>query len=196
MSSNIEVKKKCSWCGNVFIARHRCSNLAYKARKRKEKVKTFKQEYANKDAQQVEEVKHLEYLTPSEVAKLLGIDRVTVYRYMWSGALAGAQFKGKTLIRRKDIEKLFDEQKPYQKRLRKDPAPTAEFYTNDELREKFGVSLSWIFKVVKNANIPKVMRRGKTLWSKKHFDAVFPVSSPTKASPSGTRRRRCERSSA
>lgn len=123
MSSNIEIKKKCSWCGNAFIARkttteyccHRCSNLAYKAKKRKEKVKAFEQEYFHKEAQQAE-VAHLEYLTPSEVAKLLGIDRVTVYRYMWSGTLPGVQFKGKTLIRRKDIDKLFDEPKPYQKR--------------------------------------------------------------------------------
>lgn len=180
MSSNIEIKKKCSWCGNEFIARkttteycsHRCSNLAYKAKKRKEKIKTVEQECSHKETQQAEVV-HLEYLTPSKVAKLLGIDRVTVYRYMWSNTLTGVQFKGKTLIRRKDIEKLFDEPKPYQKRLRKEPAQITEFYTNDELREKFGVSLSWIFKVGKNENIPKVMRRGKTLWSKKHFDAVF-----------------------
>ena len=185
MSSNIEIKKKCIWCGNEFIARkttteycsHRCSNLAYKAKKRKEKVKVFEQEYFHKEAQQAE-VAHLEYLTPSEVAKLLGIDRVTVYRYMWSGTLPGVQFKGKTLIRRKDIDKLFDEPKPYQKRQGKEPAPITEFYTNDELREKFGVSLSWIFKVGKNENIPKVMRRGKTLWSKRHFDAVFARQQP------------------
>ncbi len=180
MSSNIEIKKKCIWCGNEFIARkitteycsHRCSNLAYKAKKRQEKVKAFEQEYFNKDAPQAE-VEHLEYLTPSKVAKLLGINRVTVYRYMWSGVLTGVQFKGKTLIRRKDINKLFDEPKPYQKRRRKEPAPITEFYTNDELREKFGVSLSWIFKVCKEENVPKIMRRGKTLWSKKHFDAII-----------------------
>ena len=44
---------------------------------------------------------------------------------------------------------------------------------NDELREKFDVSLSWIFKVGKEENVPKIMRRGKTLWSKKHFDAIL-----------------------
>jgi len=185
MSSNIEIKKKCIWCGNEFIARkttteycsHRCSNLAYKAKKRQEKVKAFEQEYFYKDAPQAE-VERLEFLTPSAVAKLLGIDRVTVYRYMWSGALTGVQFKGKTLIRRKDIDKLFDAPKPYQKRLRKEPTPITEFYTNDELREKFGVSLSWIFKVGKTENIPKVMRRGKTLWSKRHFDALFARQQP------------------
>lgn len=46
MSSNIEIKKKCRWCGVEFIARkttteycsHRCSGLAYKERKRQAKL--------------------------------------------------------------------------------------------------------------------------------------------------------------
>ncbi len=180
MSSNIEIRKKCSWCGNEFTARkttteycsHRCANLAYKTKKRKEKVKTFEQEYAHKNAPQAE-VKDLEFLIPTEVAKLLGICRASVYNNLNAGAITATQFKGKTLIQRKDIDKLFDEPKPYQKRQRKEPTPITEFYSNDELREKFGVSLSWIFKVGKEENVPKIMRRGKTLCSKKHFDAII-----------------------
>ncbi len=180
MSSNIEIKKKCGWCGKSFTAHktttkfcsHRCANLAYKAKKRNDKVKTFEDEYSHALLKQ-ENAERVEFLTPTKAAKLLGICRASVYNYLKTGAITAVQFKGKTLIRRKDIDKLFDEPKPYQKRLRKEPAPITEFYTNDELREKFGVSLSWIFKVGKNENIPKVMRRGKTLWSKKHFDAVF-----------------------
>lgn len=185
MSSNIEIKKRCSWCGNVFIVHkttteyccHRCSNLAYKAKKRKEKVKAFEQEYIHALPPKAD-VERVEFLTPTKAAKLLGICRASVYNYLKAGAITAVQFKGKTLIRRKDIDKLFDEPKPYQKRLRKEPAPITEFYTNNELREKFGVSLSWIFKVGKNENIPKVMRRGKTLWSKRHFDAVFARQQP------------------
>lgn len=185
MSSNIEIKKKCSWCGNEFIARkttteycsHRCSNLAYKAKKRKEKVKAFEQEYIHTLPPKAD-VERVEFLTPTKAAKLLGICRASVYNYLKAGAITAVQFKGKTLIRRKGIDKLFDAPKPYQKRLRKEPAPITEFYTNDELREKFGVSLSWIFKIGKNENIPKVKRRGKTLWSKRNFDAVFARQQP------------------
>ena len=177
---NIEIRKECSWCGKEFIARkftteycsHRCANLAYKAKKRKEKVKTFEQEYSHKNSPQAE-VEHLEFLTPTETAKLLGICRASVYNYLNAGALTATQFKGKTLIRHKDIDKLFYAPKPYQKRPKKTAPPITEFYTNDELREKFDVSLSWIFKVGKEENIPKIMRRGKTLWSKKHFDAIL-----------------------
>ena len=40
MSSNIEIQKKCKWCGQIFIARktstnycsHKCNNAAYKER--------------------------------------------------------------------------------------------------------------------------------------------------------------------
>ena len=69
MSSNIEIRKEYSWCGKEFIARkftteycsHRCANLAYKAKKRKEKVKIFEQEYSHKNSPQ-EEVENLEFL--------------------------------------------------------------------------------------------------------------------------------------
>lgn len=120
MSSNIEVKKRCSWCGKEFIARkttteycsHRCSNLAYKARKRNEKVKTFEKEYAYTLPTQMD-AECVEFLTPTKAAKLLGICRASVYNYLKAGDITAVQFKGKTLIRRKDIDKLFDEPKPF-----------------------------------------------------------------------------------
>lgn len=48
-----------------------------------------------------------------------------------------------------------------------------EFYTTKEIIEKFGVSNSWVFAQAKRNNISKVYHRGKTLWSKEHFDRVF-----------------------
>ncbi len=46
MASNIEIQKKCEWCGTIFTAHkittaycsHRCANLAYKDRVRKERI--------------------------------------------------------------------------------------------------------------------------------------------------------------
>ena len=54
MSSNLKITKTCEWCGKEFIARttstsycsHRCSNLAYKERKRQKKLQDFHEEYA------------------------------------------------------------------------------------------------------------------------------------------------------
>lgn len=42
--------------------------------------------------------------------------------------------------------------------------------------EKFGISNSWLFKVAKENNFPKITQRGKTLWSKPHIDRFFAKS--------------------
>lgn len=116
MSSNIEIKKKCEWCGNDFIARkttttycsHRCGNLAYKDRVRKERIITYQKELSIKErTEPLKDLEQREYFTPVEVATLLGISRATIYRYLADGTINAVQFKGKTLVRRKDIDILF-----------------------------------------------------------------------------------------
>ena len=114
MSSNIEIKKKCKWCGQIFIARktttnycsHRCNNAAYKERIRQERIATYQKEFSIKTEKPSIEDK--EFYTPPEAAKLLRISRASIYRYMADNIIKVVQFKGKTLVRRKDIELLFE----------------------------------------------------------------------------------------
>ena len=48
MASNIDIQKKCEWCGVIFTAHktstaycsHRCANLAYKERVRKKRLQS------------------------------------------------------------------------------------------------------------------------------------------------------------
>ena len=42
--------------------------------------------------------------------------------------------------------------------------------------EEFGISNSWLFKAAKENNFPKLIQRGKTLWSKPHIDRFFAKS--------------------
>lgn len=185
MSSNIEIKKKCDWCGNEFIARktttaycsHRCANLAYKDRVRKQRVEKLQIEFNNKQPKNSSLNK--EFLTPTEVSKLLGIGRTSIYRYIRSKQIKAVRFNGKTLIRRIDIEQMFDyleaqttESKP------KEKSPITEFYTTAEIKYKYNVNESWIFVLAKKNNIPKTFNRGKTYWSKKHIDNYFAKKAP------------------
>jgi len=77
-----------------------------------------------------------------------------------------------TLIRRADIERIF-ESHVYTKKVKPERKPITEFYTTTEIKEKFGVSESWVFKIGKEKNIPKILHHGKTYWSKQHVEKHF-----------------------
>lgn len=119
-----------------------------------------------------------DFFTPSEAAKYIGISRATFYRYLETNLIKSVQLKRKTIIRKRDIEALFDNASPYKKHLPRAKQSITDFYTTAEVKEKYGVKDSWIFKVAKENNIPKTFSRGKTYWSKKHIDAYFAKKAP------------------
>ena len=94
MASNIDIQKKCEWCGKLFIAHktttrccsHRCANLAYKERTRQKRVSEF-QTMVN---QQIEKEDWIDkdFFTPSEAAKYIGISRATKH---WNYAANGTK---------------------------------------------------------------------------------------------------------
>lgn len=179
MSSTIEFEKICEHCGASFIARKsstrycskRCAEHAYKQRKREEHVASTQK--AINDSSSMIESPQRDYLSPTECANLLGLCRRTVYYYLSNNIIPCFQFKGRTRIRRADIETLFDNATDYVKREEKESEPITEFYTTKEVLEKFSIGNSWLYKMAAKHNIPKTVSRGKTLWSKKHIDRIF-----------------------
>ena len=179
MSSNIRIEKTCEWCGSKFIAQttvtrfcsKRCAEHSYKARLRNEKV----QRAQSVEPKSLTEVKEKDYLTVAETATLLGMTRQGVYKLIHRGELTASKLSSRlTLIKRTSIEQMLDKT-PYVKREsteKKDKAIT-EFYTRAEIREKFGVKDSWIYKVVSENNVPKTILRGKAYFSKAHIDRLF-----------------------
>ena len=182
MASNIDIQKKCEWCGVIFTAHktstaycsHRCANLAYKERVRKKRV----QEFQLKFDEEAKPHSQKEFLTPTEVSSFLGVGRTSIYRYIRNGKIKALRFDGKTLIRRSDIDKMFDYITACENNKLINETATTEIYTTAEIKEKYGVKDSWIFKVAKENNIPKTFSRGKTYWSKKHIDAYFAKKAP------------------
>lgn len=184
MSSKIDIQKRCKWCDALFVAHkttteycsHRCANLAYKDRNRKQRMASFNQDMG-------EDIKtsrklNKEYLTPSEVSKLLGIGRTSIYRYIKSGKIKVIRFERKTLICRADIENMTEYIVLEEKKMPQEKQPITDFYTTAEIKEKYGVKESWIFHMAKEHNIPRTFCRGKTYWSKKHMDAYFAKKAP------------------
>ena len=171
MSSKIDIQKRCKWCNAVFTAHkttteycsHRCANLAYKDRVRKQRIESLQHELGKS----IKTPPNLnkEYLTPSEVAELLNIGRTSIYRYIRNGTIKVIRFERKTLVRRADIENMTDYLSPEnEKTPTKEKSPITDFYTTAEVKEKY--------------NIPRTFNRGKTYWSKKHIDAYFAKKAP------------------
>ena len=119
-----------------------------------------------------------DFFTPSEAAKYIGISRATFYRYLETNLIKSVQLKRKTIIRKKDIEALFDNAYPYKKHLPRNKQSITDFYTIAEIKEKFGVKESWIYEIAKEHNIPRTFNRGRTNWSKKHIDSYFANKAP------------------
>ena len=188
-TSNIRIKKVCEWCKKEFYSQKcttrfcckRCAEYAYKDRKRQERksyTEAQMQKCLHEKAQSEISVK--EYLSISEVAKILGITRDGVYKLIYRGVLIAYKISSRfTVVFRKDIDAMI-EARPYERKPKATSLATdengeaiTEFYTTKEIIEKFVVSNLWVFAQAKRHNIPKVYHRGKTLWSKEHCDRVF-----------------------
>ena len=139
---------------------------------------TESQTQVQKTERIIEDIKEKEYLSFSETGRLLGLSRQAIYTMVKAGHLKASKISSRlSFIRKTDIDAML-QNKPYQYLMPKDTIPITDFYTTNEIKEKFGVKDSWIFHIAKEHNIPKTFNRGKTYWSKKHFDDYFAKKAP------------------
>ncbi|MBR5585707.1 MAG: helix-turn-helix domain-containing protein [Alistipes sp.] len=186
-TSSIRITKICQWCGVEFEAQkvstkycsHRCVNLAYKQAVRDKRVKQVEAETLSvKLEKPIENVKDKEYLSFSQAGKLLGVSRQAVYNMVKAGNLKASKISSRlSFIKRVDIEAML-ESKPYKTLHPKDTIPITDFYTTAEIKEKYNIQESWLYKIAKEHNIPRTFNRGKTYWSKKHIDSYFAKKAP------------------
>ncbi|MDR1089638.1 MAG: helix-turn-helix domain-containing protein [Prevotella sp.] len=184
MKSKDKILKVCEFCGNTFEAgkittrycSHSCNSRAYKANKREWKLVTMNHRVAQEVemiSDQYEKIKDKEFLSVSETAFLLSVGRMTVYRHLHSGYLKAVQIGAKTFIRRKDIDDKFDAAESFKAKPSTDRNPISELCTVAEIKDKYKVNESWIFRVAKENNFPRTLNKGKTYFSRKHVDAYF-----------------------
>ena len=183
MSSNIRIERICEWCGKQFTAQttvtrfcsKRCSEHAYKERLRQKKISLSNQETAQNSREK--ESRNKEFLTPSETARYLGVGRTYIYDSINRGKIKVTRIGRKTLISKAGIQAMFDFLTPKENisaaPAEKKSKSLAGFYTRADIREKYGVKDSWIYKVVAENNVPKTIIRGKAYFSKSHIDRLF-----------------------
>lgn len=187
MSSNINLKKICAFCGQEFIAHktsttccsHRCSGLLYKQRKREAKVRAHNAVTENVIAEKpIERIREKPFITITEAALYIGVSRPTIYLYLRNGEISAKKMGSKYFISREDIENLFNNPDKFEP-VRNERKLVTEFYTTQEILKRFGISNSGLYKIAQTQNFPKTQSRGKTLWSKAHIDRYFEKRNPS-----------------
>tara|TARA_B110000046_G_C12866337_1_gene344056 strand:+ start:277 stop:861 length:585 start_codon:yes stop_codon:yes gene_type:complete len=178
MSSNIKVQRICQYCSKEFTARttvtkycsDQCSKAAYKSRKRAEKVKQSNIETKQIKTKSIEELKAKEFLTVSDVSKLIGCSRQNVYKLINTGKLKATNIlEKKTIVRRCDLDKLFKEvteintipEQQKQELIEWKQAGAFDIkdcYTLTEVQDKYGVSESTVQQLIKRNSIPKIKK--------------------------------------
>lgn len=174
----MEVKRICQWCGKPFMAKKtttnycspQCSKRGYKHRMKERRMEM-------REFQEMLEVKNKlesqEYFTFSQAARLMGVSRQYVYKLVKEDKLRASRLSSRmSLIRRTDIE-LMLKTKPYEVLRPKDEFDVTEYYTAEQIAEKYKVNAKWVWTYTRQHNVPKVRIRQFNYYSKKHIDAAF-----------------------
>ena len=181
MSSNIKIKRICQHCGNEFTARttttlycsHRCNSAAYKAKQRAGKVEQSNKETQRIKSQPIEELKAKEFLSVTQVSKLIGCSLQNVYNLINTGKLKATNILlKKTIVKRSDLDKLFKEptnrtqpegipetqKQELNNWLHAGCFDISECYNLTEVQSKYGISETALQNLIKRNNIPKIKK--------------------------------------
>ena len=114
-----------------------------------------------------------EYFTFSQAARLMGVSRQYIYKLVKEEKLRASRLSGKmSLIRKADIE-LMLKSKPYERLVAKNDFDITEYYTAEEIAQKYKVNAKWVWTYTRQHKVPKVRIRQFNYYSKKHIDAAF-----------------------
>lgn len=179
MSSNIRVQRICQHCNKEFVAKttvtkycgDNCAKRAYKARQRAAKIGESKKETQRVILQPVKELKGKEFLSITEACKLLGVSRWTVWRSIKKKELNYGKIGNRTIIRRSDVDKLFEKPNPRQ------PKPVEyqieDCYTLSEIKGLYGISDKALYEIIKRNDMPKIQKGKFAYIPKVIIDKLF-----------------------
>jgi excisionase family DNA binding protein len=185
MSSNLSVNKVCEVCKMVFVAKTTVTRFcSTKCRKTKSREKNRDSNTEKKKADELlienqyfDEIKNKDFLTVKDAAQLLNMSSKTVYRLIEREVINSVQFsERKTLIRRSDIERYFDQNLKEIEKNKIDPVEEITIYnsyTIQEVVDKFQISNGALYNLIKRFNIPKKNQGKFVLVKREDIDSIF-----------------------
>jgi transposase len=121
----------------------------------------------------VESIGAKEFLNPTEAAKLLGVSRATMYRYMEQGVFKVLRTPARTIIRRSDIEALFDNPPAYIKRNNNKLNMLGETYSMLDITKKYNISKRVAESRIRKFDILKIMRGRNIFYRREDIHKYF-----------------------
>lgn len=183
MRAKEPIRKICEYCGCEFEAytktarycSHDCNRKAYREIKRKEIISlTASMTSQTKRERARVDLSEREYISISDAAAIMGVSRWTIYRNVVQGIIPAKRLsKRTTLIRKKDIEALFEVVEPYEVLTTGERKIIDEWYTIDEVTERYGLLQHRIRKIINAECIPTKKAGTRTLIAKSKIDAYF-----------------------
>lgn len=160
----MEVKRICQWCGKPFIAQKtttcycspQCSKRGYKHRMMERKMEL---RHMQEMLELRSSLEKQEYFTFSQAARLMGVSRQYIYKLVKEEKLRASRLSGKmSLIRKADIE-LMLKSKPYERLVAKNDFDITEYYTAEEIAQKYKVNAKWVWTYTRQHKVSKVRIR-------------------------------------
>ena len=183
MRSKQVIHKICEYCGNDFEAgrltsrycSHNCNRMALKESKRKEVIQQTEALTQKKRKEKIQtEIANRPYLSMAEAAILLGVTVKTAYNLAHAGKIHAVRMSSRqTFVTRKSIDELFENRNPYETLSLKERKPIADWYTLDEITDKYGLKRHQIRKIINAENIPEKKEGTRVLIAKNKIDAYF-----------------------
>jgi excisionase family DNA binding protein len=181
MSSNINIEKICCFCGKTFTAKttttkccsDNCSKRLYKKKKRDEKINIALDETKSIRNKEQNNLNEKEFLSISEVSSLFNVSRITIWRLCKYGKLKSVKIGRSKFISKKHIDILFGVEQTSKAIIEINDENTTfldrvdEYISLTDIYEKFNISSSAVYLLIKRNKIPKI-KIGKEVFIKKH----------------------------
>lgn len=163
-SSTFRIKKVCQQCGSLFEAQKvstrccskQCISRNYKLRAKLAKKGEAELQLTNLafqpkvNATSLELIKNKEFLSVTELSKLLNCSRQTVYNIIKAGNIKAVNLLSKkTMIRRLDVDQLFENPKTKMN----ESNTSIEMVNIKEIEKEFNISYNGLSAIIKRNNI-------------------------------------------
>lgn len=173
-------KKICLHCGQEFVAYNsrtdycseRCSKLAYKERKRKERLKE-----TTLEVRETERIALLDknWLTISDAARLLQMSRTTLYKIVTANGIELRRFTARTIrIAREDLERVSTNRETLiNNTVRKQEENLGNWMTKKQVMERYDISDSGFYQALKKRGVKSHMIGTVGFYDKDEMHRIF-----------------------